>query len=452
MVGYVKRDWVDTNDGLREHRTGGAVDPAWRRRGIGSALLRDSERRSAMLAAEQPTDRPLVLGCFTDDRNVGARALAQREGYEPVRWFFDMQRPGRGRRAARDPAAAGRDRGAPGRRVAVPRHLARRHRGLPRPLGRWRRVRGGASSATSTHPTSIRRCGSWPGRATRSSPASINTIYAHENAALGLKRGWLDSVFTRRAWRKRGLGLGARSRAASTCWPSAAIEVAALGVDADNPSGALRLYESFGFAVTERGTAWRKPLEEVPDVIEIALPDAPAVAGLRFRHYRGEEDLPAMLRVYTAVHEPRRARGGHDARPAQAQLRDARELRSGARHGPGRGRRRGGGLRPRLLERARRGRPLLRELRLRPSGLAPSRDRWRAAPAQRGPAARDRRRAPRRRSPKWLGSEGVDADPGNTALLLGDGYTRPASSTTWWRHRSTGSSSRRCPTGSSCGR
>jgi ribosomal protein S18 acetylase RimI-like enzyme len=33
---------------------------------------------------------------------------------------------------------------------------------------------------------------------------------------------------------------------------------AALGVDADNPSGALGLYESAGFGVEERFTAMRK--------------------------------------------------------------------------------------------------------------------------------------------------------------------------------------------------
>jgi len=36
------------------------------------------------------------------------------------------------------------------------------------------------------------------------------------------------------------------------------------------------------------------------DAIEMA---APAVRGLRFRHYRGEEDLPAMLAVYGPAHE-----------------------------------------------------------------------------------------------------------------------------------------------------
>ena len=38
-------------------------------------------------------------------------------------------------------------------------------------------------------------------------------------------------------------------------------------------------------------------------MIDLQVPGAPAVPGLTFRNYRGEEDLPAMLRVYNAVHE-----------------------------------------------------------------------------------------------------------------------------------------------------
>jgi mycothiol synthase len=37
-------------------------------------------------------------------------------------------------------------------------------------------------------------------------------------------------------------------------------------------------------------------------MIDVAPAGAPAVPGLRFRRYRGEEDLPAMLRVFTAAH------------------------------------------------------------------------------------------------------------------------------------------------------
>ena len=32
-----------------------------------------------------------------------------------------------------------------------------------------------------------------------------------------------------------------------------------LGVDADNPTVALGIYERIGFAVAERSTAWRRP-------------------------------------------------------------------------------------------------------------------------------------------------------------------------------------------------
>ncbi|MBA4169416.1 MAG: hypothetical protein H0X68_03315 [Chloroflexi bacterium] len=37
---------------------------------------------------------------------------------------------------------------------------------------------------------------------------------------------------------------------------------AALGVDGDNPTGALGLYEAAGFKIHERYTAFRKPMED----------------------------------------------------------------------------------------------------------------------------------------------------------------------------------------------
>jgi mycothiol synthase len=89
----------------------------------------------------------------------------------------------------------------------------------------------------------------------------VNSIYPHENEANGRKRGWLDSVFTRRAWRRRGLASALIARSLHVL-AGRGMEIAALGVDADNPSGALHLYESFGFAATDRGASWRKPLEQ----------------------------------------------------------------------------------------------------------------------------------------------------------------------------------------------
>jgi ribosomal protein S18 acetylase RimI-like enzyme len=157
-------------------------------------------------------------------------------------------------------------------------------------------------------------------------------------------------------------------------------------------------------------------------MIEIAVPDAPAIAGLRFRHYRGEEDLPGMLRVYMAVHE-------HDGLEEVVTLdqltlnyatlvncdptRDLviaevegktlayarvfwNDLVEGGRSYENFGfvdpawRRRGiGGALHRLNE------ARLRQIAADHPDVAP----------------------------KWFGSEGVDTDAGNVALMLGNGYT-----------------------------
>jgi ribosomal protein S18 acetylase RimI-like enzyme len=39
------------------------------------------------------------------------------------------------------------------------------------------------------------------------------------------------------------------------------LDTGILGVDATNPTGAVRVYESVGFSVAEKSTAWRKPFE-----------------------------------------------------------------------------------------------------------------------------------------------------------------------------------------------
>jgi ribosomal protein S18 acetylase RimI-like enzyme len=92
--------------------------------------------------------------------------------------------------------------------------------------------------------------------------AVMNTIYADDNEAFGRRRGWLDSVFVRRAWRRRGLGAALVARSLVRL-REAGMSEAMLGVDSDNPSGALALYERAGFKVHQRSAAYRKPMEAV---------------------------------------------------------------------------------------------------------------------------------------------------------------------------------------------
>jgi ribosomal protein S18 acetylase RimI-like enzyme len=87
----------------------------------------------------------------------------------------------------------------------------------------------------------------------------INEISATENAAFNRQRGWLASVFVRRPWRRRGLARALVGRSL-TVLRDRGMTSAGLGVDAENPTGALGLYESAGFEVEYRSNAYRKPM------------------------------------------------------------------------------------------------------------------------------------------------------------------------------------------------
>ena len=257
-IGFARVEWVDTTDGdLREYRLDGVVHPEWRRRGIGTMLLAHNERRARERAAAHSTERKRVYGVFASDRQPARIALIERAGYERVRWFFDMVRP------TLDDVPD----------VPLPDGLEVR----PITPDLVRRVWDADVEAFQDHwggfDSSAEALQRWID-APEFDPSLwvvafegdevaggvINGIYPEENEALGVKRGWLDSVFTRRAWRRRGLARALIARSLVVL-RERDMSSAILGVDADNPSGALGLYESVGFGVTERYHAWRKPME-----------------------------------------------------------------------------------------------------------------------------------------------------------------------------------------------
>jgi len=257
-VGLGERSWVDTNDGqLREYRVDGYVLPEWRRRGIGTALLADNIRRSAELRATHATDRPRVLGSWTSDRQEAAVALLRKFDFEPVRWFFEMTRE------LSDPIPD----------VPLPDGLEVRPVSDDQIRQIWkadieafRDHWGGFDDSEEGLRRFLDRPShdptlwviAWDGDEVAA--ASINAIHTDENEALGVSRGWLHSVFTRRPWRRRGLASALIARSL-VLLKERGLDQGILGVDADNPTGALGVYERLGFVVAERSTAWRKPLD-----------------------------------------------------------------------------------------------------------------------------------------------------------------------------------------------
>ncbi len=84
-------------------------------------------------------------------------------------------------------------------------------------------------------------------------------INKDENELLGRRRGWVENISVRRPYRRRGLAralIGLTIRALR----ERGMTDGALGVDTENPSGALRLYESCGFVAVTRDAVYRKSL------------------------------------------------------------------------------------------------------------------------------------------------------------------------------------------------
>jgi mycothiol synthase len=257
-IAYGWTTWVDSTDGVRDYSTRGHVHPAWRRRGIGTAILHRNEARLRRLAAEHGTDRPRFYSAFTPDSRLGAVALLRGQGYQPVRYFFDMVRPTLDGISVPDLPE-----GIEIRPVAGRDDMRKLFDGdVEAFLDHW----GGFDATDEAFEQWLADPDydpalfmvAWDGD--QIAGAVVNAISEAENEALGRRRGLLDSVFVRRPWRGRGLAYALvmrslellRERGMTSAW---------LGVDADNPLGALRLYEKAGFAVDTRAAAYRKPME-----------------------------------------------------------------------------------------------------------------------------------------------------------------------------------------------
>jgi GNAT superfamily N-acetyltransferase len=259
LVATADSEWVDTTDGLREFRMGAIVDPAWRRRGIGSWLQGQLEAHAHRLWQTYPSDeRRPMLGSWAMNSETAKIALLRRFGFEEARYFFDMVRPSLDE--IDEPVLP---EGLEFRPVREDQLKQMWDADMESFRDHWGGFDGSDESFQRwLHDPKFDRdllVVAWDGD--EIAGGVVNEINEVENAAFNRKRGWLQSVFVRRPWRRRGVGRAAVLRSLQAL-RERGMTSAGLGVDADNPTGALGLYTGTGFEVEHRSAAYRKPLEE----------------------------------------------------------------------------------------------------------------------------------------------------------------------------------------------
>ena len=235
----------------------GDVHPEWRRRGIGGALLNENLRRARERADEAGDPFPITVRGFAEITEAGQRALLDAAGFEINRWFFLMRRP-----TLDDIPDVPLPDGLDIRPVRPDHHRAIFDAEFEAFRDHWQARDYDKAAFESLYKKADIDTGLWVVAWDGEEIAGIvqTWIWADENERLGVKRGWLEHISVRRPWRRRGLGRAITAESLRRL-RAAGMTDAMLGVDAENPTGALGLYDGLGFEVDQRASAYVRTVE-----------------------------------------------------------------------------------------------------------------------------------------------------------------------------------------------
>ena len=235
----------------------GAVHPSFRGLGVGRHVLRHGLDTAERLLEESTSAVPKVIRAEVSHTNISAMRLMEREGLQPVRYFADLHRP-LGTipetMSSADFVVVPWD-DARSEEIRKVKNLAfRDHWGtVPMSPERWK-----------THTTGF---GSWLERSFMAvSPDGeivgylLSHRYENDDELLGAKYAWVDNIGTLAEWRGRGVATQLLL-SALYAYRQAEMEVAAINVDSDNPTGAYRLYESLGFRPWRRRVMYQREVD-----------------------------------------------------------------------------------------------------------------------------------------------------------------------------------------------
>lgn len=250
IVGY-SEIWNTRRADAEALEAQGWVLPSRRGLGLGTFLV-DRFERAAVAAAPSLERRPLLVRTYFTAEDDAARALFAARGYELVRHFFHMSVDLDA--VSADPpdvpdglTLRALDPGTDGRAVhELIEHAFSEHWNWTAMTFEnfWRRIAGRDDFDPSLNLLAF--------EGERLVGAALNVIKLGE--------GWVNDLGVHRDARGRGIG-ELMLRHSLALFKSRGLQKAALGVDASNATGAVRLYERVGMNVVRRFDTYDKELD-----------------------------------------------------------------------------------------------------------------------------------------------------------------------------------------------
>jgi mycothiol synthase len=258
VVGYGRVWGTKQQTATRLYQQFAHLLPDWRGQGIRRAMLHHNECRLRRIAGGHPADGPRMFEAWASETETHWRALLLDEGYEAMRYGFEMVRPDLDEIPDLPLPEGLQVRPVQAEQVpliwAAAREAFRDHWGYSE--DEWSDENLKEWQESPTYDPGLWQV-AWDGD--QVAGMVLNFVNLQENEEYGRQRGYTEGICVRRPWRRQGV---ARALIARSFWVLRGLGMteAALGVDAQNPNGALRLYQSMGFESVKRHTTYRKPL------------------------------------------------------------------------------------------------------------------------------------------------------------------------------------------------
>jgi mycothiol synthase len=257
MISYSRVMWEKQEDGLTYYFTFGFLLPEWRRKGIGTAMLAWTEDRLRRIASEHTWSGPRSFQAGAAETEKGTIALLEKFGYKPVRYEYSMKR------LVTDPLPDALMPAGLEVRPVKDEHI--------RPI--WDAMQEAFRDHWGYVPESDIVYQAWQGERSfqpdlwkvawegdQVAGMVLNFIDHEENKEYERLRGYTEGISVRRPWRKKGLARCLIVQSINMFKDMGMTETA-LGVDSQNPNGALNLYQGVGYKQVKQFMVYRKPLD-----------------------------------------------------------------------------------------------------------------------------------------------------------------------------------------------